>query len=687
VLAGSSPLPAAAAEPAPAPVVINEIMYHPPEERDDLQFIELLNPGPTAVDLSGWSLEKRVRFTFPAGARAPAGGCVVVCRDAAAFKSQYPGATGVAGVFGGSLSHGGERLVLKDPAGRVVDSVKYADRAPWPLGADGYGSSLERICPAASGEDPANWTSGVLEGNTALGGSPGRANSGYSAVPLPRISGVRYEPAQAGRPVEVTAVAEDASGLESVTLAWWASSGEDQGTWIDLPMARASGDVRQGSFSASIPAQPEGRLIRFTVRARNTAGAERVSPSPTEPRPTYSTSTFANTNRARVPFLKVLTLGPMARPNQPRFRPPPARRGTDGLGPRQLWTSAVVYLPRDSQEVLVFDHVHLQARKGGWKVHFHKDQPLLEMTGINLLFESSPRWVLSEPLAYDLYRKVGVPSPISHHVRLWMDQRRIGYHLLVEQPNKAFLRRQGRDDNGNLYKLLWYGHGLVGQHEKKIHPHTGHQDLVDLVEGLNHTSGTAQWELIQKQFDVEEMINYYAASMCIQNWDGFWNNYYVLHDLRPGGRWEIFPWDEDKTWGDFDGSSSSYNWVEMPLNFGMNGDQPSSGSWLGRGPFGGPSWWRPPGHFSGPLLANPEFRSRFLARLREVCETVFTTERMGPAINALENRLEEEVRVRAELTGQDAASALQDFHNDIRSFRNQLVKRRSFILQQLGSSR
>jgi hypothetical protein len=125
----------------------------------------------------------------------------------------------------------------------------------------------------------------------------------------------------------------------------------------------------------------------------------------------------------------------------------------------------------------------------------------------------------------------------------------------------------------------------------------------------------------------------------------------------------------------------------MPLSFGMNGDQPSSGSWLGRGPFGGPSWWRPPGHFSGPLLANPEFRSRFLARLREVCETVFTSERMGPAINAIENRLEEEVRVRAELTGRDPASALQDFHNDIRSFRNQLVRRRSFILQQLGSAR
>src|SRR6185436_413473 len=33
-------------------VVINEIMYHPPEDRDDLQYIELFNPGGAPVDLS-----------------------------------------------------------------------------------------------------------------------------------------------------------------------------------------------------------------------------------------------------------------------------------------------------------------------------------------------------------------------------------------------------------------------------------------------------------------------------------------------------------------------------------------------------------------------------------------------------------------------------------------------------------
>jgi len=36
-----------------ADVVINEVMYHPPGDRDELQFIELANSGTAPVDLSG----------------------------------------------------------------------------------------------------------------------------------------------------------------------------------------------------------------------------------------------------------------------------------------------------------------------------------------------------------------------------------------------------------------------------------------------------------------------------------------------------------------------------------------------------------------------------------------------------------------------------------------------------------
>src|SRR4030095_13878698 len=57
-------------------VVINELMYHPPGEREDLQYIELFNRGAETVDLSGWSFRKGVRFEFGSGVKLAPGGFV-----------------------------------------------------------------------------------------------------------------------------------------------------------------------------------------------------------------------------------------------------------------------------------------------------------------------------------------------------------------------------------------------------------------------------------------------------------------------------------------------------------------------------------------------------------------------------------------------------------------------------------
>ena len=123
----------------------------------------------------------------------------------------------------------------------------------------------------------------------------------------------------------------------------------------------------------------------------------------------------------------------------------------------------------------------------------------------------------------------------------------------------------------------------------------------------------------------------------------------------------------------------------MPLTYGMNGDQPPAGG--ARGPFGGPMWWRAAGWFSGPLLANPGFRQRYLARLREFCNTEFTEAKIRPVIDALEKLLEPEVRYRAEVREGREESALRQFHDDFDSFRRQVVNRREFILKQLGPAK
>lgn len=96
---------------------------------------------------------------------------------------------------------------------------------------------------------------------------------------------------------------------------------------------------------------------------------------------------------------------------------------------------------------------------------------------------------------------------------------------------------------------------------------------------------------------------------------------------------------------------------------------------------GKPTWWRPGGYFSGPLLANPYFREHFLVRLKEIVETIYTEEVFLPIIDEMEKRLEPEVRIRTDANGQDVNAAMKTFHNDIESLRQFLIKRREFILE------
>ncbi|MSU20384.1 MAG: hypothetical protein EXS30_03215 [Pedosphaera sp.] len=361
------------------------------------------------------------------------------------------------------------------------------------------------------------------------------------------------------------------------------------------------------------------------------------------------------------------------------------RRGLAGVTPSQ---SAFVYFDPATQKLELFDFVQVIPRSGGQKVHLYKDKPLNKMVGINLIFETETG-VLVEPLAYEVYRKAGMAAEQSYHVRLWQNGQPAGFYLLVEQPNRAFLRRNKIPDDGNLYKILWYEQGVVGQHEKKTHVREGHDDVVALIDGLNKTQGDEQWELIKKNFDVEQVVNYFAVNTVLSHWDGFFNNYYAYHDVKGTGKWTMYPWDQDNTWGLSGMRGGSQVFFNMAITFGMNGDTPPGqrGGAGGRGGGfgfggGGGMQWRAPGYFSGPLLANPQFRKLFLARTKEILETIYTEEIFVPIINALGERLKPEAAIRAELFKINPEREVQNLEQHLQSLRDHVKKRREFLLAQ-----
>jgi hypothetical protein len=658
-----------------AGVVINEIFYNAPEDLEDLEYIELYNSGDKPVDLTGWAFTKGIKFKFKTGTEIAAKGFLVLCRNEERFRQYYEAP--IAGTFKQKLSNQGERLELCESAGRTADSVKYQDTAPWPAGADGYSGSLERICPEAGGEDAANWASSPLSADWIRpAGTPGKANANFSATLPPIISNVSFSsksPA-ANEAMTVEADVRDGNGsseVEVTLLYRTAGPGFENGE-APVPMAKGTGT----RYLATIPGQGSDQLIRFRIQAKARDGARRFFPAETEPRPALSAYVHGAVAPAKIPFAWMVATAPSDQKST-------QRRSRSASVPDLSHRTAFVFYEPAKKAFEVFDFVQITLRSGGVKVHFLKDQPLDRMSTINLIFEGNDRFVLAEPLAYEVYRRAGMPVEQSYHLRLWSNGQPLGYYLLVEQPNRAFLRRNRIDDGGNLYKLIWYGRGLVAQHEKKTNVREGHDDLVELVSLLRNSGAEDQWEVIRKNFDVDEVATYFAVNMVISHWDGFFNNYFTYHDTERTKRWTMYPWDQDKTWGYYDGIRPGQVFYDMPITFGQ-GDGPFARErGRGGGPFGGDSsWWRPPGYFSGPLLANPQFRKVFLARTREILETVYTEEIFLPIINAMGDRLRDEVKVRAEIMREQPERALARLERNLQDLRVHVQKRRAFLLAQ-----
>jgi hypothetical protein len=180
------------AYPLVGPVVINEIMYAPPNggvpDNTLDEYLELRNISSAPVIFfdpnaatNTWHIDGGVEFEFPAFTTLNAGEYLVLVSfdpnqdlaTLAAFRTRYglTSTTAIYGPYQGQLGNSGERLSLWKPdppqappspdAGFVpyvlVEQVDYSALPPWPTNATGSGMSLQRRGGGEFGNDPANW--------------------------------------------------------------------------------------------------------------------------------------------------------------------------------------------------------------------------------------------------------------------------------------------------------------------------------------------------------------------------------------------------------------------------------------------------------------------------------------------------------------------------------------------------
>ncbi len=203
---------AANAYPKIGPVIISEIMYHPPDvgTNDNTvdEFIELRNTSASTVVLydpvyptNGWKLRDAVDFQFNNTHSIPAGGSMILVgfdpttnvTALAQFRAKYGSNLFLVGPYSGKLDNSTESVELARPdapqtagndAGLVpyilVEKVAYQDRGAWPTNADGFGMSLQRVSASGYANEPTNWIAAVPAPDPV---SPGALDSDGDGMP------------------------------------------------------------------------------------------------------------------------------------------------------------------------------------------------------------------------------------------------------------------------------------------------------------------------------------------------------------------------------------------------------------------------------------------------------------------------------------------------------------------------
>ncbi|MCJ7673538.1 MAG: lamin tail domain-containing protein, partial [Sedimentisphaerales bacterium] len=158
-------------------LVVSEVMYHPVDQNEALEFIELYNNRAVSEDVSGYEFTSGIEYKFQPGTVIGPKAYLVVARDPNAMAAAYPDLStslgtglggGVHGPFTGRLSNDGERIDLSNANGAIVISVRYSDEAPWPASPDGTGHSLILAKLGGDPEEASTWSP-----STYIGGTPG----------------------------------------------------------------------------------------------------------------------------------------------------------------------------------------------------------------------------------------------------------------------------------------------------------------------------------------------------------------------------------------------------------------------------------------------------------------------------------------------------------------------------------
>ena len=250
---------------------------------------------------------------------------------------------------------------------------------------------------------------------------------------------------------------------------------------------------------------------------------------------------------------------------------------------------------------------------------------------------------LNELLGSMIFRQANYPAARVTHARVLVNNRDLGFYVLMEGLDKHFLKRYFPESSGNFYEglsrrdidgplPLASGKGVEDS-----------SDLKGLVESCREPDREKRYARIAQRLDVDLFLTFTALEQMLVHWDGYnlnCNNYRIY--FRPSDGRAVF------------------------IPHGMDQLFRTAGE---------PVLKTPPSLVGSAVLSNPAWNAQYRQRVRELLP-LFAPEKLKAAIE------EAEARMRPVLLSYSQGRAKQ-FDAKVASLKRSVAGRQTYILAEL----
>ncbi|MGC4118776.1 MAG: CotH kinase family protein [Myxococcales bacterium] len=257
---------------------------------------------------------------------------------------------------------------------------------------------------------------------------------------------------------------------------------------------------------------------------------------------------------------------------------------------------------------------------------FDRDAPAEDHRRIVLQAAWIDPTFMRNKLTLDLVRALGGLAPRVAYVTVSFNGRPHGLYTAIERIDRPWLRRQGLDPEGNLYKAVNHNANWADKtdplrgFERAANEENPSDDLGQLLHACSYAAAADFAVEVEPLLSLDDFALWQLVHTFAMDRDTFTKNYYLHHSLAaprgtPEARFRLISWDADATWG--------LSWDGTALPAGADGA------------------WHGTDRFAPRLFAIPHHREAYVARYREALRGELAPEAVARRIDAMAGELGE----------------------------------------------